>query len=174
MPRDHQMRENLSQGSESFPIQYYTDNFARWERGHVPFTGTENRSFFLFTRERWRFRQGTRQFRLTRGESIFLNGNQFHSYTQIGEKQACLCPNIVFSGELMAPVTSRVYQKYLSVILYNSFFALLHSQAVCGMAGTDHKKLYRIYGLLAKYGEKGFYEEISLGLRGKRKGLTML
>ena len=33
-------------GSESFPIQYYTDNFARWERGHVPLHWHREPEFF--------------------------------------------------------------------------------------------------------------------------------
>lgn len=169
MPRDHQMRENLSQGSESFPIQYYTDNFARWERGHVPLHWHREPEFFSVYQGEVEVQAGDRQFRLTRGESIFLNGNQFHSYTQIGEKQACLCPNIVFSGELMAPVTSRVYQKYLSVILYNPSLPCFILRPSVEWQARIIKKMYRIYGLLAKYGEKGFYEEISLDFEEKER-----
>lgn len=86
MPRDHQMRENLSQGSESFPIQYYTDNFARWEKGHVPLHWHREPEFFSVYQGEVEVQAGDRQFRLIRWETIFLNGNQFHSYTQIGEK----------------------------------------------------------------------------------------
>ena len=167
MPRDHQMRENLSQGSESFPIQYYTDNFARWERGHVPLHWHREPEFFSVYQGEVEVQAGDRQFRLIRGETIFLNGNQFHSYTQIGEKQTCLCPNIVFSGELITPMTSVIYQKYLSVLLYNPSLPYFILRPSVEWQAKVIKKLYRVYGLLAKYGEKGFYEEISLDFKEK-------
>lgn len=167
MPRDHQMRENLSQGSESFPIQYYTDNFARWEKGHVPLHWHREPEFFSVYQGEVEVQAGDRQFRLIRGETIFLNGNQFHSYTQIGEKQTCLCPNIVFSGELITPMTSVIYQKYLSVLLYNPSLPYFILRPSVEWQAKVIKKLYRVYGLLAKYGEKGFYEEISLDFKEK-------
>lgn len=162
MPRNHQMRENLSQGSESFPIQYYTDNFAGWEQGHVPLHWHREPEFFSVYQGEVEVQAGDRRLRLIQGETIFLNGNQFHSYTQADEKQVCLCPNIVFSGELVAPMTSVIYQKYLSVILYNPSLPYFILRPSVEWQAQIIKKLYGVYGLLAKYGEKGFYEKIPL------------
>ena len=162
MPRDHQMRENLSQGTDRFPIQYYTDNLAKWEHGQVPFHWHREPEFFSVYQGEVEVRAGDRHLHLVQGETIFLNGGEFHSYAQTGKKKDCLCPNIVFSGELIAPVTGMVYQKYLSAVLYNPSLPYFILGPDVEWQAQIIKRLYHVYGLLAKYGRKGFYEEISL------------
>ena len=119
------------------------------------FTGTGSRSFFPFTRERWRSGQGTDISILFREKTIFLNGGEFHSYAQTGKRKDCLCPNIVFSGELIAPVTGMVYQKYLSAVLYNPSLPYFILGPDVEWQAQIIKRLYHVYGLLAKYGRKG-------------------
>lgn len=47
------------------------------------------------------------------GDSIFVNGNILHAIKQISGDIAEPMPNIVFSGAVVAPETSEVYQKYI-------------------------------------------------------------
>ncbi len=50
---------------------------------------------------------------LEAGDSIFVNGNIIHGIKQLSGDVPDPMPNIVFSGTLVAPETSTIYQKYI-------------------------------------------------------------
>ena len=50
---------------------------------------------------------------LEAGDSIFVNGNMLHGIKQLSGDIPDPMPNIVFSGTLIAPEASSIYQKYI-------------------------------------------------------------
>ncbi len=50
---------------------------------------------------------------LEAGDSIFVNGNMLHGIKQLSGDVPDPMPNIVFSGTLIAPETSTIYQKHI-------------------------------------------------------------
>ena len=54
---------------------------------------------------------------LRKGESILVGGGQLHSYRMTAPGRPCLCPNIVFTDEVLAPMTSVIFRKYFGLIL---------------------------------------------------------
>ncbi len=54
---------------------------------------------------------------LEAGDSLFINGNILHGIKQLSSDVPDPMPNIVFSGTLIAPETSTVYQKHILPIV---------------------------------------------------------
>ncbi len=53
---------------------------------------------------------------LEAGDSIFVNSNMLHGIRQVSGDAPDPMPNIVFSGIVVAPETSTIYQKYIHPI----------------------------------------------------------
>ncbi len=51
------------------------------------------------------------------GASIFVNGNMIHGIKQLSGDVPDSMPNIVFSGTLIAPETSTIYQKNIQPLV---------------------------------------------------------
>lgn len=152
---DHQLKEQFTFADSSFPIQYFVDNLSQcpgvpmhWHFGH---------EFFSAATHDVEVRIGNTLLLLHKGESILITGNQFHSYRQIVSGSDCLCPNIVFSGELLASLASTVYQRYFQPILNDPAFPYI----VFSSTESWHKEvcsyLFTVYSLLSKYGAESCY-----------------
>ena len=62
------------------------------------------------------FQAGQQHITLNAGDSIFVNGNVLHGVRQLSGDSPDPMPNIVFSGAVIAPESSAVYQKYIHPI----------------------------------------------------------
>ena len=62
------------------------------------------------------FQVGRQHVILKAGDSIFINVNMLHGIEQLSGNVPDPMPNIVFSGALIAPETSAIYQKYIQPI----------------------------------------------------------
>lgn len=62
------------------------------------------------------YQVGQQHILLEAGDSIFVNGNVLHGIRQLSGDAPDPMPNIVFSGKLIAPETSLLYQKYIGPI----------------------------------------------------------
>lgn len=100
---------------------------------------------------------GSEHILLSEGETILINGNLLHSYTRITEAPDCICPNILFSGTLIAPVSSDIYNKYLFPILYHSELPYIVFTPDIEWHQQILKTLFSIYTLMSKYGAEGYY-----------------
>ncbi len=158
MPLDHGMREQTSFPKPSFPIQYYVDNLTQWDFCRVPLHCHPEHEFFSAIDQPIQVQIGREKFLLSCGETIFINGNQFHGYEQIEKREDCLCPNIVFSGELLAPVISDIYEKYLQPIFYNSALPCIIFTQKEEWEREVQESLFKVYRLLSKYGLEGYYK----------------
>lgn len=62
------------------------------------------------------YQVGQQHIILEKGDSIFTNGNMLHSIRQLSGDIPDPMPNIVFSGTLIAPESSVLYQKYIQPV----------------------------------------------------------
>lgn len=114
---DHQLQEQIPHDSSTFPITFYCDELAdlpnragpvHW---HPYFEITTAQSGVLD------FQVGQAHTILEPGDSIFVNQNMLHGIRQLSGLEPDPLPNIVFSGTVVAPETSTIYQKYIRPIL---------------------------------------------------------
>lgn len=114
---DHQLQEQIPHDSSTFPITFYCDELAdlpnragpvHW---HPYFEIATSQSSVLD------FQVGQTHTILEPGDSIFINQNMLHGIRQLSGVKPDRFPNIVFSGTVVAPETSTIYQKYIRPIL---------------------------------------------------------
>ncbi len=114
---DHQLHEQIPHDSSTFPITFYCDELAdlpnragpvHW---HPYFEIATSQSSVLD------FQVGQTHTILEPGDSIFINQNMLHGIRQLSGVKPDRFPNIVFSGTVVAPETSTIYQKYIRPIL---------------------------------------------------------
>lgn len=158
MPLDHQLREAVVFENPDFPIQYYVDDLSQWHNHTVPLHWHKEYEIFTAMEQEVLVQVGTQYVTISKGETIFINGNQLHGYSKSEEQYTtCLCPNIVFSGELLASATSAVYQKYFHAVLDYDRLPYLIIPRDGGWNGEISEMLEKVYTLLSKYGAEGYY-----------------
>ena len=91
----------------------------------------------------------SREQRLLRaGESVVVGGGQLHSYRLSAPGRPCLCPNIVFSEEVLAPLTGTVFQKYLRPLLSGPAISHVILSPLVPWQAEASRALFEVYGLL--------------------------
>lgn len=114
---DHQLQEQIPCDILGFPIAFYSDELAdlpdcvgpmHW---HPYFEIATVQSGIL------EFQVGKNHTILEPGDSIFINQNVLHQIRQVSGKKPDHLPILVFSGTLIAPENSAVYQKYIQPVL---------------------------------------------------------
>lgn len=155
---DPELREQQSFGDQSFPIQYDVDDFGQWPDHSVPLHWHLGPEFFSASKCNIDVCVGNQHLTLSEGQTIFINGGQMHSYRQIGNTSRALCPNIVFSKELLGPITGTIYRKYLQPVFNDPGvpYIIFDAQTLWHRKVTEC--LFNIYGILARYGIRGRYE----------------
>lgn len=146
---DQQLQESLLFADLSFPVKYYVDDLNHWADHQVPLHWHLGYEFFSAFQQDIEVQVGHDHLILRTGESILIGGGQLHSYCMTTPGKSCLCPNIVFTDEVLVPMTSTVFQKYFSPILYDP--------ALPYIIITPEKKwqtilldcLFHVYALLA-------------------------
>ncbi len=113
---DHQLREYIPHNVTEFPITYFHDELVTLPDWAGPLHWHPD--FEIATAECGvlDYQVGGQHIILEAGDSIFVNGNMMHGIKQISGDVADPMPNIVFSGALIAPEASTIYQKYIQPI----------------------------------------------------------
>ena len=113
---NHQLREQMSHDATIFPISFFCDELALLPNKEGPLHW--HPEFEIATAEYGTldFQVGQEHIILEAGDSIFINGNILHGIRQLSEGTPDAMPNIVFSGTILAPETSVIYQKYIKPI----------------------------------------------------------
>ena len=113
---DHQLRECISHNSIEFPITYFHDELVTLPGWAGPLHWHPD--FEIATAECGvlEYQVGGQHIILEAGDSIFINRNIMHGIKQLSGDIPDPMPNIVFSGTLVAPETSTIYQKYIQPI----------------------------------------------------------
>ncbi len=114
---DHQLQEKLPHDDAAFPITFFADELASLPDRTGPLhwhTGFEIATAACGVLD---YQIGKQHITLEKGDSIFVNGNILHGIRQISGDEPDPMPNIVFSGTLLAPETSAIYQKYIRPVM---------------------------------------------------------
>ena len=150
---DQQLRESLRFADPTFPINYYVDDLNRWADHQVPLHWHLGYEFFSTIHQDVEVQVGHEHLLLRKGESILIGGGQLHSYRMTESDKDCLCPNIVFSDEVLAPITSLVFTKYFSPILNDPALPYIIFTSEKEWQTRVLEYLFSIYGLLAAHEE---------------------
>lgn len=110
---DHQLREHIPHNAIEFPITYFHDELVTLPDCAGPLHWHPD--FEIATAECGvlDYQVGGQHIILEAGDSIFVNGNILHGIKQLSGEGLDPLPNIVFSGTLIAPETSTIYQKHI-------------------------------------------------------------
>ncbi len=117
MPFDHQLRERMAHDAEAFPISFFEDEFAALPSRSIPLHWHPEFELVTADSNALEVQVGQEMLRLAGGDSLLVNGNVLHAMRQAEGDAPDTMPNIVFSGTLIAPENSAVYQKYLLPIM---------------------------------------------------------
>ena len=117
---DHMLKEEFSFPDPSFPIQFYIDDLNQWPDGQVPLHWHFGYEIFSAFNQEVMIQVGEKRLTLLPGESILIGSGQLHRYSLTDSTRKCLCPNIVFAENVLAPLTSTIFQKYFYPLLHDS------------------------------------------------------
>ncbi len=143
---DHQLREHIPHTGLEFPITYFHDELAILPDRAGPLHWHPD--FEIATAECGvlDYQVGGQHIILEAGDSIFVNGNMLHGIKQLSGDAPDPMPNIVFSGALIAPETSTIYQKHILPIAQCDsmpFVAFRHSNRSHSEINCLIKDIYR-------------------------------
>ncbi len=114
---DHQLREYIPHNAVKFPITYFHDELAELPNLAGPLHWHPDFEIATAERATLDYQVGEHHIILEAGDSIFVNGNMLHGIKQLSEDVPDPMPNIVFSGTLVAPETSLIYQKHIQPLV---------------------------------------------------------
>ena len=111
---DNQLKEQIPYDPAVYPISFYQHELETLPQWSGPFHW--HPGFEIATAETGvlDYQVGDKHLILNAGDSIFINGNILHRIRQISGKIPDPMPNVVFSGSMIAPEGSLLYEKYLS------------------------------------------------------------
>lgn len=113
---DHQLREYIPHNAVQFPITYFHDELVTMPDWAGPLHWHPDFEIATAERTALDYQVGEQHIILEAGDSIFVNGNILHGIKHLSNDVPDPMPNIVFSGTLVAPETSAIYQKYIQPI----------------------------------------------------------
>lgn len=114
---DHHLQEQIPNVTAAFPITFYYNELATLSNcagplhWHPYFEIATAKSGVLD------YQVGQDHIILEAGDSIFVNKNMLHGIRQLSDDTPDPMPNIVFSGTVIAPENSSIYQKYIHPII---------------------------------------------------------
>lgn len=110
---NHQLQEKITHDVNVFPITFYCDELAALPNNTGPLHWHPYFEIATAKCGVLDYQVGQEHVILEAGDSIFVNGNILHGIRQISGNAPDSMPNIVFSGAVVAPETSSIYQKYI-------------------------------------------------------------
>lgn len=158
MPLDADLREQIQQGTIAFPLQYYADALYKCQNQIVPQHWHPELEFVVAMGGDIQVLVWDRQVALKSGEGIFLNVNTLHGFQQLHPTDRCICPNIVFSDELIAPVASTINQKYIKPVTLDETLPFIILKRETPWQNEILSRLDTVFSLCQRYGRTGPYE----------------
>jgi len=110
---DRQLREQIPHSAIEFPITYFHDELISLPDWAGPLHWHPDFEIAMAECGVLDYQVGGQHIILEAGDSIFVNGNMLHGIKQLSGDVPDPMPNIVFSGTLIAPETSTIYQKHI-------------------------------------------------------------
>ena len=113
---DYQLRERVPDKTARYPVAFFCDELASLPDCAGPLHWHTDFEIATASSGVLDFQVGLRHIRLEAGESIFVNENIMHGIRQLSGDKPDPMPNIVFSGDVIAPETDEIYRKYIQPI----------------------------------------------------------
>lgn len=114
---DHQLQEQIPHDNTAFPVTFYCDELAVLPNRTGPLHWHPYFEIATAKSGDLDYQVGQDHIILEPGDSIFVNRNMLHGIRQMTGDTSDPMPNIVFSGTVVAPESSAIYQKYIHPIL---------------------------------------------------------
>ena len=146
---DQQLQETLLFEDPSFPVKYYVDDLNHWADHQVPLHWHMGYEFFSAVQQDVEVQVGYDHQVLRKGESILVGGGQLHSYRMTDPGRPCLCPNIVFTDEVLAPMTSVIFRKYFGLILNDATLPYIVFSSEKEWQKNLSARLFHVYAILS-------------------------
>lgn len=149
---DHQLREQITHDATIFPITYFCNELASLPNRTGPLHWHPDFEIATATSGVLDFQVGQQHILLQPGDSIFVNGNILHGMKQLSGDKPEPMPNIVFSGAVIAPETSAIYQKYIQPIARCATLPFIVLNQKDGWQSEGNRLVKNIYCLMAEQG----------------------
>ncbi len=142
---NHQLQEQIPHDTAVFSVTFYCDelatlqNYAGPLHWHPYFEIATAKSGVLD------YQVGQNHIILETGDSILVNSNMLHGIRQVSGNTPDPMPNIVFSGTVVAPETSTIYQKYIHPIVgcdLLPFVVFRHDDSQCNEVNQIINDIY--------------------------------
>ena len=147
---DHQLREQLHPVSAEFPITWFHDEIVDLPAREGPVHWHPEFEIVTAVTGVLDYQVGEEHILLEAGDRLFVNANRLHCIRQISGEVPDPMPGIVFSGTLIAPEESVVYQKYVQNIAACEELPYVVFRR--GEQEEIHQRIQRIYELLSDGG----------------------
>lgn len=128
MKREKNLKENLSHGDYSFPLDIHKDYFSSFEGRYryVPCHWHPEVEIMIVASGALHYQINLKEYDIYPGEAIFINANQLHSGYPLGDSATqghCIIFDPAF---LYGQESSVIYRKYMYPLLENPGFTSFH------------------------------------------------
>lgn len=113
---DRYMREQITHEENLFPISFFENELSELPDREGPLHWHPDFEIARAEMGTLEYQVGQQHILLEAGDSLLVNRNLLHSVRQVSGSLPDPLPIIVFSGSLIAPENSVIYQKYISPI----------------------------------------------------------
>lgn len=113
---DQYLREQITHEENIFRISFFENELSELPGREGPLHWHPDFEIARAERGTLDYQIGGKHILLEAGDSLFVNRNLLHSVRQASGDMPDSMPVIVFSGTLIAPETSAIYQKYIAPV----------------------------------------------------------
>ena len=142
---DHQLREKISRDMFDFPVAFYCDELADLPNRAGPMHWHPYFEIATAQSGVLDYQVGQTHTILEPGDSIFVNQNMLHGIRQVSGAAPDPLPIIVFSGTVIAPENSAIYQNYIQPILACSSLPFVVFRQGNDLWNEVHRQIHAIY-----------------------------
>ena len=142
---DHQLREQISRDMFDFPVAFYCDELADLPNRAGPMHWHPYFEIATAQSGVLDYQVGQTHTILELGDSIFVNQNMLHGIRQVSGAAPDPLPIIVFSGTVVAPESSAIYQNYIQPILACSSLPFVVFRQGNDLWNEVHRQIRAIY-----------------------------
>lgn len=142
---DHQLREQISRDMFDFPVAFYCDELADLPNRAGPMHWHPYFEIATAQSGVLDYQVGQTHTILEPGDSIFVNQNMLHGIRQVSGAAPDPLPIIVFSGTVIAPENSAIYQNYIQPILACSSLPFVVFRQGNDLWNEVHRQIRTIY-----------------------------
>lgn len=145
---NHHLQEQIPHTDPEFPITYYHDELDSLPDRAGPLHWHTGFEIATAAKGVLDYQVGQQHIVLQQGDSIFVNVNVLHGIRQLSGDVPDSMPNIVFSGSLIAPETSVIYEKYIQSVALCDFLPFIVFRNGDDFTGEVRSLISDIYKLM--------------------------